>query len=116
MKRRSPTVDSAMYADFYHLVGQIPEGHVATYGQVAELAGYPGRARQVGYALAVLPEDMGLPWHRVVNARGGVSLRSRTGLHRMQRDLLEHEGVLFEDGRIDLVRFRWRGEGEGVGY
>ena len=85
-------------------------GRVATYGQVAELAGFPGRARQVGFALAALPEELDLPWHRVVNARGRVSPRRQGGSHRLQQLLLEEEGVLFEEGRIDLKRFRWIGQ------
>ena len=85
-------------------------GRVATYGQVAELAGFPGRARQVGFALAALPEELDLPWHRVVNTRGCVSIRRQGGSHRLQQLLLEEEGVLFEEGRIDLKRFRWIGQ------
>ena len=102
-----------MYTAIYSLVEAIPEGRMATYGQVAALAGYPGRARQVGYALAALPERLeAVPWHRVVNARGTVSPRRRGGSDREQQLLLEAEGVRFEDGRIDLGQYRWAVEDE----
>ena len=99
---------SQRYADFYAVVEKVPYGRVATYGQIAALAGYPGQARQVGYALHALPEGSPLPWHRVVNARGEVSLRSEAGWEGYQRHLLGEEGVAFDArGRIDLARFRW---------
>ena len=91
----------------YAVVADIPHGRVATYGQVAALAGLRGQARQVGYALAATPESLELPWHRVINARGGVSARKRTMLHMLQRQLLEAEGIEFQGGRVDLGRFRW---------
>ncbi len=91
----------------YAVVADIPYGRVATYGQVAALAGLRGNARQVGYALAAIPESLELPWHRVINARGGVSARKRTRLHDLQRQLLELEGIEFRGGMVDLGRFRW---------
>ena len=94
----------------YRVVRRIPRGRVATYGQVAELAGLPGHARQVGYALNALSGgDARVPWQRVINARGEVSARSAPDADRLQRAMLEAEGVVFgTDGRIDLARFRWR--------
>ncbi len=87
---------------------RIPYGRVATYGQIAALAGFPGQARQVGYALHSLPEGSEVPWQRVINARGEVSLRSEAGWEHYQRHLLEEEGVVFKDsGRVDLDRYRW---------
>ncbi len=84
---------------------------MATYGQVALLAGLWGHARQVGYALHALHGlDAGseVPWHRVINARGEVSLRSVPGWERLQHQLLEAEGVHFDArGRVALARFRW---------
>lgn len=92
-------------------VGQIPEGRVATYGQVAFLAGLPGHARQVGFALRGLPEGSAVPWHRVVNAQGEISSRDDPAWEGFQRHLLEEEGVSFqpkgERGRIDLERYAW---------
>lgn len=87
---------------------RIPAGRVATYGQIAHLAGAPRSARQVGQALAALPNDSDLPWHRVVNAQGRISPRRRAGADEFQRLLLEDEGVVFDQqGRIDLKRFGW---------
>ncbi|MBN1668357.1 MAG: MGMT family protein [Anaerolineales bacterium] len=95
----------ATYQAFYHIIAQIPSGQVATYGQIALLAGLPGRARQVGYALHAMPA-IDLPWHRVVNAQGRLSLRQGAEL---QHSLLETEGVQFSaDGQIDLKRYQWR--------
>lgn len=93
----------------YEVVSRIPEGRVATYGQVAELAGMRGHARQVGYALHGLAVGSAVPWHRVINARGEISPRSAGGPDLAQRAYLEAEGVEFDAGaRIDLARFRWR--------
>ena len=94
----------------YRIVARIPPGRVATYGQVATLAGYPGKARQVGYALAGLPEELELPWHRVINAQGKVSPRTHSRWHEFQYALLEQEGIVFQDNRLDLRRYRWRPE------
>ena len=97
------------YRRIYDMVCRIPRGQVSSYGAVARFAGLPGHARQVGYAMAALPEDLDVPWHRVVNARGEVSRRSGSRMsERIQRMLLEEEGVEFrENGRIDLERFGW---------
>jgi methylated-DNA-protein-cysteine methyltransferase-like protein len=96
----------------WEVVARIPRGRVATYGQVAALAGVAGQARQVGYALAALPAGSRVPWQRVVNARGEVSERRDFDGAPRQRLLLVEEGVEFDDrGRIDLDRFRWRPRG-----
>ena len=96
------------YQRIYDVVRRIPEGRVATYGQVAALAGLKGHARQVGYALHALDESSDVPWQRVINARGEVSPRSDPGWEGYQRHLLEEEGVAFDlRGRVDLRRFRW---------
>ncbi len=95
----------------YAVVRRIPRGRVATYGQVAERAGLPGHARQVGYALHALPPNSVVPWHRVVNARGELSVASLdVGSGMEQRYRLEAEGVAFDArGRVALARFRWDG-------
>ena len=94
----------------YAVVCRIPRGRVATYGQVAALAGLPGHARQVGYALHALSDGSALPWHRVVNAVGAISRRAVPGFELEQRIRLEAEGVLFNArGRVPLARFRWDG-------
>jgi methylated-DNA-protein-cysteine methyltransferase-like protein len=92
---------------FYEVIRQIPRGRVATYGQIASLAGLPRHARQVGYALHALAEDSDVPWHRVVNARGEVSARSTPGWDELQLALLRRERVVGRDGRVDLDRFQW---------
>lgn len=104
------TMTSATYQAIYAVVGRIPEGNVATYGQVARLAGLPGRARLVGYALSALAGRSTIPWHRVVNAQGRISSRSCGSDADMEQRLrLEHEGVTFDaGGRIRLERFLWR--------
>jgi methylated-DNA-protein-cysteine methyltransferase-like protein len=97
------------YDRIYAVVRRIPRGRVATYGQVASLAGLAGRARQVGYAMHALPLGSSVPWHRVVNAQGEISRRARGDGELEQRMLLEREGVRFSwRGRIDLARHRWR--------
>lgn len=96
-------------AKIYAVIQRIPRGRVATYGQVAALAGLPRRARLVGAALRETPEGLSLPWQRVINAQGTVSHRSGLGVEEgYQRHLLEEEGVQFNShGRIDLERYRW---------
>lgn len=97
------------YQRIYAVARRIPEGRVATYGQIAALAGLPGHARQVGYALHSLPEGTDVPWQRIINARGEVSLRSEPGYEHYQRHLLEEEGVVFDSrGRVSLKLYRWR--------
>jgi len=93
------------YQRIFAVVRRIPRGRVATYGQVAELAGLEGHARQVGYALHNSPA--GLPWHRVINAQGCISARKASDWGELQRNLLEAEGIEFDlQGRVDLKRFR----------
>ena len=100
---------TATYDDIYSMVRRIPEGRVATYGQIARLTGFPHRARQVGYALAALRDQNPVPWHRVVNAQGAISPRAEPGYEEFQRILLENEGVVFDEaGRISLSRYQWR--------
>ncbi|HJV35548.1 MGMT family protein [Geomonas sp.] len=101
-------VKPSSYREIYAVVARIPRGRVATYGQIARLAGLPRSARFVGYALSALT-DKAVPWHRVVNARGEVSRRSDGDEGaEMQRLRLEGEGVTFDvHGRIDLRRYLW---------
>jgi methylated-DNA-protein-cysteine methyltransferase-like protein len=103
----SPTTRT--YVRIWKVVRRIPRGRVATYGQIAELAGLGGHARQVGYALHSLPDSNDVPWHRVINARGEVSPRTAGDSHELQRLLLEDEGVEFDlRGRVDLKKYQWR--------
>lgn len=96
------------YERVYAVVRRVPRGRVATYGQVARLAGLTNGARQAGYALHALRPHTAVPWHRVVNAAGRISLADVAGAVT-QRLLLEREGVRFDAaGRVDLGRYGWR--------
>jgi methylated-DNA-protein-cysteine methyltransferase-like protein len=99
------------YQRIYRVVSRIPHGRVATYGQIADLAGLSRGARQVGYALAALRDDADrVPWHRVLNARGEITARYEPDVQARQRELLAQEGVLFDaKGRVSLQRYQWRG-------
>lgn len=89
-------------------VRKVPPGHVATYGQIATLLGSPRVARHVGYAMAAVRPEDDVPWHRIINAQGRISHRGDVGRAREQRELLEAEGVVFDErDRVDLERFRW---------
>lgn len=97
-----------LYERFYAVVRRIPKGRVATYGQVAALAGLPRHSRHVGYALAALTGD-GVPWQRVINSKGEISGRDYPDAARGQRARLEDEGVEFDGrGRVDLKRYGWK--------
>ena len=98
---------SSTYQKFYGVIRKIPRGRVATYGQIATLAGLPGHARQVGYALHALRGSTSVPWQRVINAAGRISLRPLTG-GISQRMLLEKEGVFFDGERVSLARYAWK--------
>jgi methylated-DNA-protein-cysteine methyltransferase-like protein len=90
----------------WRLVRRIPRGRVATYGQLAALLGRPRAARAVGRAMRDCPGDV--PWHRVVNASGGISRRARMESMLTQRMLLVGEGIVLRNGRVRLSRHRWR--------
>ena len=95
-----------VFEKIYEVVKNIPEGKVATYGQVAMLAGNPRWARVVGYALHCNPEPGVIPCHRVVNREGKVSPAFAFGGKNMQIELLTKEGIVFEsDGTIDLLKY-----------
>ena len=94
------------FEKIYEVVKNIPKGKVATYGQVALLAGNPRWARVVGYALHVNPEPGIIPCHRVVNREGRVAPGFAFGGEGVQRQLLKSEGIVFEqDGRIDSEKY-----------
>ena len=99
------------YERVYDFVRHIPYGCVVTYGQVAAHLGVPQAARAVGYALRALPSGSDVPWHRVINHRGQISARHPAAGPILQRLLLEHEGVHFDDQDcIDLSIYRWNPE------
>lgn len=88
-------------------VRRIPRGKVCTYGNVAEAAGLPRRARLVGTVLRQTPASRGLPWYRVINAGGRISFPTGSDAYDRQRHKLEAEGVVFAGGRVDLRRYGW---------
>ncbi len=95
-------------ARVYEAVRRIPTGCVASYGAVAEMAGYPGAARGVGTTLGALADHLDVPWWRVLSARGEVAIPVSGMVAPLQRALLEEEGVEFDDiGRVDMRRFGW---------
>ncbi len=98
-----------VYERIYAVIRQIPSGKVATYGQIANLVG-SCTPRMVGYALAALRPVSNVSWHRVINSQGKISLRSESSESIVQRQLLEAEGIRFdENGKIDLKKFGWSG-------
>lgn len=96
----------SVFERIYEVVKRIPKGRVATYGQVAMLAGNPRWARVVGYALHNNPDPAGIPCYRVVNREGRVATGFAFGGGQTQRELLEKDGIIFEaDGHIDLEKY-----------
>jgi methylated-DNA-protein-cysteine methyltransferase-like protein len=93
----------------WQVVEGIPRGHVLTYGEVARLAGMSRAARRVAQAMRRAPRGRKLPWHRVVNAQGRISLPADSSGYRQQKQRLEAEGVIFVKGSIDLDRFGYQG-------
>ncbi|HJP60647.1 MAG TPA: MGMT family protein [Gemmatimonadaceae bacterium] len=98
---------AGLHQRIHAVVSRIPRGRVATYGQIARLAGLAGQARLVGYAMHALPTGSKIPWHRVINAKGEISIPGESGTR--QHRLLEREGVRFDArGRIALSTYQWR--------
>lgn len=99
-------MDNSFFERVKKLIKQIPNGKVATYGQIAVYAGNPRAARQVAWILHSSSRKYNLPWHRVINSRGCISLPPHRG-YKIQKRLLEQEGIIFqEDGSIDLNIYR----------
>ena len=97
----------SIYQKIYNTVKQIPYGRVVTYGQIAQMVDNC-TARMVGYALAATPEDIEIPWHRVINSQGRISMITFKDL---QQKLLESEGIEFDrSGRINLKKYRWNSD------
>lgn len=92
----------------WETIADIPTGRVASYGQVAEIAGIPRGARQVAYALRHAPDELELPWFRVVQAAGTLAFEKGSASFRRQSGLLQSEGVVLRNGRIDMREFRWQ--------
>jgi len=98
---------STLYRTIWDKVREIPSGRVATYGQIARLVGMPGQARLIGYALHQMPESESVPWFRVVNNKGRISLSDIEGGYQLQKALLEAEGIRFIGETIDLKQYGW---------
>jgi methylated-DNA-protein-cysteine methyltransferase-like protein len=96
-------------APVFQAIAQIPKGNVATYGQIASLAGMPGSARYVGYCLRSLPKGSKLPWQRVIGAGGRIAFPAGSDSFERQIARLRKEGVIVNNGRIDLKQFQWLG-------
>jgi methylated-DNA-protein-cysteine methyltransferase-like protein len=112
-KTQGPFAKSSDFDNWVKAVWQvvtgIPRGHVLTYGEVARLAGMSRAARRVSQAMGRAPRRMKVPWHRVINAQGKISIPKDSPSHLRQRELLEGEGVIFLNGKIDLQRFGYQG-------
>ena len=94
--------------EFYGIIQLIPKGKVATYGQIAKLAGLPKHARHVGFALKNMADDTVVPWHRVINSQGKISLSKEDGLgENIQIVKLQSEGVVVLNGKVNLKLFQW---------
>lgn len=93
-------------------IKRIPRGRVCTYGDVADVAGLPRRARLVGTVLRQTPATRGLPWYRVINAGGRISFPVGSEAYVRQRKKLEAEGVVFSGGRVDLGHYGWPSRGK----
>jgi methylated-DNA-protein-cysteine methyltransferase-like protein len=102
-----PTRGAGTYARIWNVVRRIPRGKVSTYGAIARLAGFGSNARIAGYALHSLPSGSGIPWHRVINSRGKISLPRNHRSFEEQRRRLMSEEVITVDGAIDLKKFGW---------
>ena len=98
---------SENYRRIWRTVARIPRGKVASYGMVAHRSGLPGRARLVGTALRFAPPGVDIPWHRVINAQGRISLPRSGGAYQRQQSLLAREGILLVNGKVNLKKFGW---------
>ncbi|MEK6571496.1 MAG: MGMT family protein [Bacteroidota bacterium] len=105
LSRRPKAPDS--YQTIWDVVRLIPKGKVATYGDIANLCGLIDQARLVGYALHSIPANSNVPWHRVINSKGRISLPKVSGQYESQKRLLEKEGVVFVRDKIDLDKYGW---------
>jgi methylated-DNA-protein-cysteine methyltransferase-like protein len=107
-RRHRVNRNESMYKRIYSTVSMVPPGKVATYGQIARIAGRCS-ARNVGYAMSSVPPGSYVPWHRVINSRGSISVRSHGEECVAQRQMLESEGIVFSSkGTVDLDRFGWQ--------
>ncbi|MFC3094158.1 methylated-DNA--[protein]-cysteine S-methyltransferase [Alteromonas sediminis] len=100
--------DTSIQTKIYHTVSCVPKGTVSSYGQIADLAGLPGRARAVGYWLKRTPQNLVLPWHRVLRADGKIAFPPGSETFIEQRNRLIDEGVAVKYNRVELDKFGWK--------
>ena len=109
MKTEGKTLSTdSLKEEIWQWVAAIPAGRVATYGQIARLAGYPGQARFVGTTMKRLPRDTTLPWHRILKSDGRLAFPVASTAWNRQKALLEHEGVIFSGLKLSLTRYQWQ--------
>lgn len=113
-------VDNENYTRIWQTVQVIPSGYVASYGQIADLAGLPGRARLVGKALAKVPKEgwngLEVPWHRVINSQGKISFPKESEQFKRQKELLQIENVVVLGEKVVLKEFQWSPDLETILY
>lgn len=102
--------DNSHYLKIWRTTKKIPVGKVVSYGQVADLAGLPGRARLVGKAMGYAPQDMQVPWHRVLRSNGQIAFPNGSDQALEQTGLLQEEGVTVFNNRVSLKDFQWQPE------
>ena len=105
MKKKVSVQNS--YSIIWETVKRIPKGKVSTYGQIARIAGLGENARLVGYAMHNIPRGSSIPWHRVINSKGMISLPQKDGMYQLQKKLLKKENIVFKGEKIDLTKFEW---------
>ena len=96
------------YSRIWKTVALIPAGKVAAYGQVADLAGLPGRARMIGKALGFAPKELQLPWHRVLRSSGQIAFPVGSDLATEQQQRLRQEGVMVNGLRVSMKKYQWQ--------
>lgn len=99
---------SSLKEEIWQIIFAVPIGNVATYGQIARIAGYPNHSRFVGTTLKNLPKETKLPWYRIVNAKGELSFPIASDAFKKQKSLLEEEGVIFKQNKLSLKRYQWQ--------
>lgn len=109
MSAEKPKADREWAKKVWKVVLDIPAGHVLTYGEVARLSGLPRAARRVSQAMSWAPKTLAVPWHRVINAQGKIAIPEDSPWHQKQKELLQEEGVVFLNGKVDLDTFGYRG-------
>lgn len=106
-KSKAPMTREQRLKRLWSTVADIPPGSVASYGQVAEIAGIPRGARQTAWALRHAPDDLDLPWFRVITASGKLAFKEGTASFKRQKDLLAKDGVVLLNGKVNMTEYRW---------